>query len=889
MHENKPREKGGFWIAVASFAAPVMVLLSIFSLASISPFGDSSLMCGANARWFADFSTFRSALLGESSLFYSFSDGLGQDFYHIFANGFCSPFTLISVFFGASALPQALAVTMLLRAGFGGLFCSILLKRFSGRARVSAVVYSTAYASGSLFCLGFLAPQYVDSAVFLPLVAAGIALLAEKGKALMLFAGATLFFVSCGSLWPCMIMFTAIFFAWCQLVLGRREGLWARLGLLVASMATAVGAAMVVLIPAFSVSADVGKATAGFGAIDVSGFFDILAAIFSGAFTADTIFPLMFCSVLSVLMLSLYFLNSRLPLGERQICCFFILFMLVSMAVPALCWLWLGFSIPTGAVAVCGSVVCLFAVSAAVRLTAQPMHTGVGKVVLSWMIVALVFLAAIIFSGIRYSFSGILFTAAFLTMYAAITIIALSGRGFSVGFGIVLLICVGCECVIGGMLGLKAAQRELPLASVQQLETQRRQSLDVSSVIRGSESEAPSPFFRVRGVDENALNCASADFATTGEMEKLLSVLGVYEGEGFTPVTDSLFGIKYVVGRAGESGYTPVGTVGELEISRNDDALALGVMVSSGAAGLRSFSANPFTAQNELVSALSGVERSLFIPSAVTSRVGEGASVTDTLDGVEFIRNAERGMVHIEVVVSADGPLFMYLGNAGHSRENIYINGRELGQCTLGVINRLGSFNRGDTVDVLISVSGERLTLRGTWFAVLDRQLCSATMQSLKQRELTYSVADGDVIRASGTVSEGQMMVLSIPWQNGWSIYADGVEMETCRAAGALLGVVLPEGVHSLKIEYEPPDFGLSVLISAVFCVFGTIFFSVIDARKRRVGAAEFAPFPPPIPPPVAPVKREPDIFDIYSDYMIPDAESLDEHEEDFDEYFRGE
>ncbi len=866
-----------------SFAAPFIILIATFALAGIAPFGSSTLLCRYNEQWFAELAQWRRVLDGSDGLMYTFAQGLGGDFFARWADGSCSPFLLIMMSMDAWSLPQAFTIVTLIRAAFAGVFAFLMLRRFSGRTPMSAAAFAVAYASGSQFVLSFLAPRYADAAVLLPLAAAGIALLAEKGRATLFFCGATAFLLCCGRLWPLLIFFSVAYFVWCQLVLGVHEGLWARMGLFAAPLAASVGAALVTLVPAFSGASDLSSAIYPVREMDTAEFFNIIGSMFSGAFTDGAVMPLLFCSSITILMVPLYLMNTRLPLGERQVCGLFLLLLTVSMCVPALCWLWLGFSVPTGAVTCCGSVFCLFAVSAAVRLTAQPMRVKVSKVLLAWMIIAGLFLSALIFGSIGFSLSGIIFTAAFMTMYAAITIIALSGHGISAGFCMVILICVGCECAVGGMLGLQSASGQIPLVQTLQLESENKTQQDLNAIITGSEQNGPSEFFRTRGAAVTGWNQADADVLYTSELTQLLDVMGISDGKGFTPVTDALFSIKYAVSDD-SSDYPIVGITASHSVQRNDNVLGLCLSTPWNVRDLTSFSSNPFTAQNELISAMAGAERRLFIDAALTGREGEGLSIIETLDGVELVRSAETGIARFTVLVPADGPLYMYLGSRSHQPTSVMVNNSVLAPMDLSAVVFLGRFERGTQLTVTIPMADERLMLKGTWFAVLDTALTDTAMAQLAQQKASYITVKENTVTCTATVSEGQVLMTTIPWQSGWKAYANGNEVEVICASGALLGVNTGPGIHDIRLVYQPEDFSTYLLLSAVFMFSGFLLTCILDSdRINRIyeysrSLAGHQTAPPP----------EEDIFATYSDYMIPDIQSLDDQDDDFSDYFNG-
>ncbi len=872
--------------AMLSIVAPFIILLAMFALAGIAPFGEHTLLCSHNEQWFSLLEQWRSVLDGSGSIMYSFSEGLGGDFYSRWADGLCSPFLLIVSAMESDAIPQSFTIVTLVRSVFAGFFTFLMLRRLSGHTSMSAAAFAVAYASGSQFFLSFLAPSYADAAVFLPLAAAGIALLCEKGRATLFFCGASVYLLCCGRLWPLLILFSTAYFVWCQLVLGVREGLWARLGLFVASLAAAIGAAMVTLLPSFTISADMSTAIYPIRDVDTAGFFDLLASLFAGVFSSESAMPLLFCSAITLLMLPLYFFNSRLPLGERQVCALFLLLLTVSMCVPVMCWLWLGFSVPTGTVTCCGCVFCLFAVSAAVRLTAQPMRVKVSKVLLSWMICAGLFLAALIFGSVKFSLSSVIFIAAFITMYAAITIIALSGKGISVGFCVVILVCVGCECALAGTLALENTAEKLPLSTTSELTTSQREEYNLESIIAGSEQNGPSSFFRIRGGDVPGCSRIDSGTSLTPEAARLLEVLGISNGTGYTPVTDALLSIKYTVDDPEADRYTGVGSTGRHSVYRNDSLLGLCITTPNQMQALTTFSNNPFIAQNELVSAMAGAERKLFVDAVLTGREGSNASIVETADGIEIVPGTDGGTANFTVLIPTDGPLYMYLGCSSDEPITISANGNTIGQLDARGICHIGRFARGAQITVSIPVDDERIMLKGTWFAVLDTVLAETAFSQLAQQNASYITADGNTVTCTATVSEGQVLMTTIPYQSGWRAFVNGTAADTLCLSGALLGVDTGPGVVDVRLVYEPEDFTVCLIISAVFLLFGFVLTCILDSdRLSRMYEASLVP-PEPEPEPAMP--RQEDIFATYSNYMIPDIPSLDDQDDDFSDYFNG-
>ena len=72
--------------------------------------------------------------------------------------------------------------------------------------------------------------------------------------------------------------------------------------------------------------------------------------------------------------------------------------------------------------------------------------------------------------------------------------------------------------------------------------------------------------------------------------------------------------------------------------------------------------------------------------------------------------------------------------------------------------------------------------------------------------------------------------MLSIPYEEGWTLVVDGVETEAVAWKDTFLSVYLEEGTHEIALSYRTPKFDMGLLISVV-CV--GMFVASIIIRKR--------------------------------------------------------
>ena len=86
----------------------------------------------------------------------------------------------------------------------------------------------------------------------------------------------------------------------------------------------------------------------------------------------------------------------------------------------------------------------------------------------------------------------------------------------------------------------------------------------------------------------------------------------------------------------------------------------------------------------------------------------------------------------------------------------------------------------------------------------------------------------------SGTIDteKDQLLVLSIPYQNGWSAYVDGEKVPIRKVNIMYMGLDLKAGTHTVELHYEMPGIRISIVISVVS--FGIFVAALMIRRKKR-------------------------------------------------------
>lgn len=89
--------------------------------------------------------------------------------------------------------------------------------------------------------------------------------------------------------------------------------------------------------------------------------------------------------------------------------------------------------------------------------------------------------------------------------------------------------------------------------------------------------------------------------------------------------------------------------------------------------------------------------------------------------------------------------------------------------------------------------------------------------------------------------SAGKMLMLSLPYSEGWTAEIDGEKVQAEKVLGGLMGFAAPEGKHKVILKFYPPGLSAGILISAgsviILVVYGIMtkrsFYGKSESRKR--------------------------------------------------------
>lgn len=196
--------------------------------------------------------------------------------------------------------------------------------------------------------------------------------------------------------------------------------------------------------------------------------------------------------------------------------------------------------------------------------------------------------------------------------------------------------------------------------------------------------------------------------------------------------------------------------------------------------------------------------------------------------------------VDYEIIAQSEDPLFLCLPfmRCGFDGQ-VKVNGETVSYSNVShytMITYLGSFTPGEKIDVRLLFDKKQSAVAfmdpvinycdtEKFAALLDAQAPASGISGLE-------VEDGR-ISARVSFDEERILLTTIPYERGWTLWVDDRETKIVPYQDALISVPLSAGTHSVRLEFRAPGLSLGVVISLISsCVF--IAFAVIPRVSKR-------------------------------------------------------
>ena len=526
--------------------------------------------------------------------------------------------------------------------------------------------------------------------------------------------------------------------------------------------------------------------------------------------------PNIYCGVLVFVLLPLYALQKKIPLREKAPKLFLLGFILISYSTNTLNFIWHGLNYPDSLPARQSFLYCLllltlcFEAYSYIREYTKKELTTVFTGVLFFIVLCEKIVTDDSFTGVCFLFTGV-----FLLIYAVL-IYYFRNHG-----NLARMLCVCAVLVTVTEAGVNTYLTSVPTVSrttylsnydsYQILTDRTVQKEDgdffrFEKFARRTQNDAMLIGFQGGSYFSSTLNSLVSDFYETYGM-KGSRVNYCYDGA--TPVTAALLANRYMLytlDRGYDNLFTLADTEGKLYLYKNNYSLPLGYMITSPNARFddaQNVAENIHEDEDTQDKNLNPIERQI----RLVHRLG--------IDGDVFLNVPVNSYgAQAELYIEEDAHYYAYTANTKIDTIKMTYEeeSKSFSQIKKKYILDLGYHKAGETLS-LKSENGKDLNL--TAYKV-NEPVLGEFISQLSRQTMTVDSYDETSLNGQIDVTTPGQLVLSIPYDPGWTLYVDGAKTEMDLFEDTFISIELEEGTHTIALRYFPKGFIPGVLVSVV-------------------------------------------------------------------------
>jgi uncharacterized membrane protein YfhO len=867
----------------------------------LHPFGDGSvLVLDLNGQYVYFYEALRNAVLGDTSLLYSFARQLGGEFLGIYAYYVASPFSYIVCLFPQNRMLEALLCIFLIKAGISGFSMGYYLHKTAARLnKTNVIICAILYSMCAYAVIQQHNSMWIDALMWLPLLTLGIEELIKNYRyklyvimlALILMSNFYIGYMAC--------IYTAVYFFYYYFSNNEndknnpnsesRHFIRSLLRIGFFSL-LAIGISMVIVASAYY-SLQFGKnefSNPNFSFSVRFQIIDFLTKLFPGSY--DTVrpegLPFVYCGVLTLFCVPLYFLSKKFTSREKIFSAALIAFFVLSFSINTLDMVWHGFQKPNWLNYRYSFMLCFVLIVLAYKGLGEIRRASARTIAFlsSIMILFLAIAQKFNYHAVVERLNGkvefdqplkelemIWLSILCIAMITVILCVMIRTRRRQTA-ALMLLVFVCIEAFGNGIVSCVEFGDDVIYSSYSSYNDFVGNLRPLTDAI----VESDDSFFRYeknvhrKYCDNMALNIRGLTNSTSTLNKKTIDFLANigYASKshwskylGGNLITDSLLGIKYIIDEESSiiSNYYSLTDLEAAEYKStyyyafiNDYALSLAYTVDPSILDFEFSGETPIENVNALLNAMIGSEEEIkfFVPVEFTEDT-TNLSTKKNSSYTEYRPEVSGSTATLTYTYTApvEGEYFFYLPSDYPREVNLKVNGKSNGTFYASETKRivsLGYFDAQETVNVAMSLKSDVLyvtpEVASIYYMDVDNAKAALTQLATEQYVISDNWKEDDFIGTYATLSNNTTVLTSLPYDEGWKIYVDGSEIEYKKALDALIAFEIEDaGEHTVRFKYAPKTFTLGLTIS----ILSTILFIMIIIIEKPLSAILLKAFSP--------------------------------------------
>lgn len=836
-----------YWTYFVSFIIPIIIMIGVYLSQGIYWNSDTSPLLGDGFHQYVIFDiALRNILHGNGSLFYTFTSGLGLNFYALssyYLGSFLSP---LVYFFDLTNMPDAVYLTTLLKFGLIGLSTFFSLnKLFKNIPKSLKLALSTSYALMSFTVSQLEIKTWLDVFILIPLIITGLQLLITEKKFLLYFTSLSILFIQ-NYYFGYMTALFVIFWYLCQISWDFKTRKSSVLDFIVISFLAGMTSLILTLPTLFDLQTHGEKLTEVTKfQTESSWYLDLFAKQFIGSFdtTKYGAIPMIFVGLLPFILTILFFTMKSIKFHVKLIYTIFFAFLIASFYIEALDLFWQGMHTPNMFLHRYAWIFSTLLIYTAAEVLKRLKELKVWNFLVSLFLIVTGFLATIYLKS-HYSFLtdlNILLTLEFLVVYSLL-LLAVIKKFISVNlFAILISLFIMVEISLNASSQIEGIAKEWGFASRSSY-NRDIPAMESFSTYIGNQFTRTEKLQTQTGNDSMKFNyngISQFSSVRNRSASSTLDKLG-FKSSGTnlnlryannSILADSLFGIQYNISDSpiDKYGFKDIYQKDNLTLYENQFSLPIAFASQSVYNDVK-FTEHTLDNQASFLNQLADVNFDYFSPIPY-----EKTENTDDLISVTSSSN-EDAAIQYQIEVPENSQVYLSFTNLHFSNDkqkkvDILVNGEKK---TFTTDNVFSFFNLGYTKDTKtfnIHVSfpeNSQVSFESPTFYRLDTQTLTEAIQKIKEQPVTVSTSKNKVF-ATYDVKQDTSIFFTIPYDKGWSAYQDGKKIEMKQAQTGFMKVDVPKGKGTITLSFIPNGF-----ITGAICSFTSLLLFGIYNHKRK-------------------------------------------------------
>ena len=840
-----------YWTYFVSFIIPIIIMIGVYLSQGIYWNSDTSPLLGDGFHQYVIFDiALRNILHGNGSLFYTFTSGLGLNFYALssyYLGSFLSP---LVYFFDLTNMPDAVYLTTLLKFGLIGLSTYFSLnKLFQSIPKPLKLALSTSYALMSFTVSQLEIKTWLDVFILIPLIITGLHLLITEKKFPLYFTSLSILFIQ-NYYFGYMTALFLIFWYLCQISWDFKTRKSSFLDFIITSVLAGMASLILTLPTLFDLQTHGEKLTEVTKfQTESSWYLDLFAKQFIGSFdtTKYGAIPMIFVGLLPFILTILFFTMKSIKFHVKLIYAIFFAFLIASFYIEALDLFWQGMHTPNMFLHRYAWIFSTLLIYTAAEVLNRLKEIKIWNFLVSLFLIVTGFLATIYLKS-HYSFLtdlNILLTLEFLVVYSLL-LLAVIKKFISVNlFTILISLLIIVEISLNASSQMDGIAKEWGFAS------RSAYSRDIPAMESFS-TYIGNQFTRTEKLETQTGN-DSMKFSYNGISQfssvRNRSASSTLDKLGFKSsgtnlnlryannsiLADSLFGIQYNISGnpIDKYGFQDVYQKDNLTLYENQFSLPIAFASQSVYNDVK-FNEHTLDNQALFLNQLANVNFDYFspIPYEKTENTNDLISVTSSSN--------EDAAIQYQIEVPENSQVYLSFTNIHFSNDkqkkvDILVNDAKKIFTTDNVFSffNLGYTKEKKTFNIHVSFPGNsQVSFESPTFYRLDTKTFTEAIQKIKEQPVTVSTSKNKVF-ATYDVQQDTSIFFTIPYDKGWSAYQDGKKIEIKQAQTGFMKVDVPKGKGTITLSFIPNGF-----ITGAICSFTSLLLFGIYNHRRKSSKA---------------------------------------------------